>query len=276
MPLIDAIVTFYNEPPSAILATVGALAQQAWGFQTIFLVDDGSQNPLPKDLLDPFPSVCLIRNAENKGISFSRNLALSKTHADYIACVNVDILPAPGWSKAMVSVLEHKADVGCTFSHLRPHKKNLLSAWRFQFHEQKYEIPSGVVAFAPGHAVMFRRADLVTVGGYNTYFRKVGEDNYISQQLRKIGLETWYQNEPLSVSIQKDTLMNLSKKHMARVSGNNLGKLEFKDYLRKANPEFILRLGRNIRKFRWYFLPIDIIIYLLSFYYFTKSKGSFN
>jgi GT2 family glycosyltransferase len=186
--------------------------------------------------------------------------------------VNVDILPEPGWTKAMVKVLQDQPDVGCTFSHLRPHKKNLLSAWRFQFHEQKYEIPSGVVAFAPGHAVMFRRADLVTVGGYNTFFRKVGEDNDISQKLRKQGLETWYENQPLSISIQKDTLMNLSKKHMARVSGNNLGKLDFKVYLKKANAEFKLRLGRNIMKFRWYYLPLDVMVYLLGFYFFRQSQ----
>jgi glycosyltransferase involved in cell wall biosynthesis len=269
---IDAIVTFYNEKEEAIIATIEALLKQEWGFSKIFLIDDGSTNQITKEKFSSFTSVILLRNEVNKGISFSRNLAIELSKSVFIACINVEILIEPTWTKELIEVLKENPEIGSVYSHLRPQKKMLLTSWRFHFHEQRYEIPSGVVSFAPGHAVLFRRADLLAVGGYNPYYRKVEEDYYISNQLKKKGFEIWYYNAPLSISIQKDTLLHISKKHMTRIAGNYFGVLTGITYFKIATRDFLFRIGRNTVKLRLHFIPLDIIIYLLGFYYYMKNK----
>ena len=269
---MDAVVTFYNEDTTAIQTTLEALLRQETPFSTIFLVDDGSTDPVTTDLFGMYPNVEWVRNEVNMGISFSRNRVIQLSSAGYIACINIDVILHPRWTTELIRLLEQDPGIGSVFSRMEPEKNTLLSAWRFRFHEQKYNLPSGEVKFAPGHAVLFRRSELLSAGAYNNALKRVGEDYDISLRMQKAGLITWYCNKPLSVSIQQDTLANLSRKQMVRITGNSLETMTWNVFFRRSFRIFFATLMRNLGKGRLFFLPIDVIVFVRGFYFFRKEQ----
>jgi len=266
------VVTFFNEGTAAIRKTLEALLRQERPFSTIFLVDDGSTDPVATGVFGEYPNVQWLHNEVNMGISFSRNRVIQLSTAEYIACINIDVILHPRWTTELIRLLEQDPGIGCVFSRMEPEKNNLLSAWRFRFHEQKYNLPSGEVKFAPGHAVLFRRCELLSAGAYNPALKRVGEDYDISLRLQKSGLNTWYCNKSLSVSIQQDTLANLSRKQMVRITGNNLETMTGEVFFRRSFRIFLSRVMRNLGKGRLLFLPIDVIVFVRGFNYFKKAK----
>lgn len=172
----------------------------------------------------------------------------------------------------MLSSASTKKEVGAVFGQLIPAQKTLLSRWRMRFHEIHYNIPSGFVKFAPGHAVMFRTDDLKAVGGYNELLKRVHEDADICERLEKIGLKIYYENAAIATSHQEDSLNNLARKTVIRSTWGQFDTISFLAFFKATTASCLNRIMRNAYKGRWLFLPIDIVIYCKGFRLFFQQK----
>lgn len=275
---IDAIICTYNESISKINSTLIGCLEQSTPFRKIYLVDDASTTVFEaKELID-HPSINLIVLEKNKGISGARNTALKMSDADYVACINIEVVLEKNWLKSCLEFLVNKADAGCVFGKLIPYKQTLLSKWRMRFHEVQFDsLESGnTYVFAPGHAVLFKKHALDEVGLYNESFRLTYEDGEICWRLRNIGYETYYINNVSCISLQDDNLLNLAKKQLLRLPGQLpeqiTSEMNYKKFFYEHSKDSIYRIGRNIYKRRLNYIFIDIPVYTLGFYYFYKSK----
>lgn len=274
---VDIVIPAYNERPKAIESTLLACLNQTYPASAIFFVDDYSRQPIV--LPEPFqdrqkPAIQLIRLEVNQGISVARNTAIRNSSASYIACVNIDVLLEPDWIQTCIKCLEANPSLGACFTKILPHNDaSILSKWRIRFHEQKYDSISGLARFAPGHAVLFRRDAIVLVGGYTNELRRTHEDADICFRMREKGLETYYTIDSFCISIQEDSLSNLAYKQLIR-DGFDIDKpFSLHQLVWKTTRSLFNRLARNLIKGRFYFIPVDLLIYLFGILSSVKSKS---
>ena len=266
----DVIIPVFRERGDALEATIDACLHQEYPASQILVVDDGSPIPvsIPERLRNlhtvfktPSVEVRLLRLEENSGISAARNFAIAHSTAALVACVNCEVLPAPDWLQACSSHLsQHPRAAGCFTRIVPENPKRLLSRWRMRFQEPKYgDLPRSM--FAPGHAVLFRREALDSVGGYDIRFRRVREDFDICERLKNAGWETHYITESRCISIQDDGLLMLSRKALARSDWHSPEDYSFPKVVVDQTRWLMMRLGRNLVKFRFYFWPVDLAVW---------------
>jgi len=200
---VDVIIPVYRERTEALTATLAACLTQTYPVSKIFVVDDGSPEPvfLPAPI-QPMSKVCLIRLPYNQGISAARNAAIARSDALFIACINTQVLPDSDWLATCVDYLSRHEDVGACYTRLVAHRPNrILTRWRMRFLETKFGEETGLSEFAPGHAVLFRRTSVDRVGGYDVRRRLHHEDSDICRRIGKCGWATHYIANSRCVSI---------------------------------------------------------------------------
>jgi cellulose synthase/poly-beta-1,6-N-acetylglucosamine synthase-like glycosyltransferase len=266
---VDVVIPVYNERQEALEKTLRACFEQTYPIRRIFIVDDGSNEPVSLPIwARSSPQVSLLRHSHNQGISAARNQAIACSNSSLLACVNVEVLPDRDWLAACEGYLSEHPNVGACYTRVVPESPDrLLTRWRIQFHEQKYNEQSGPCVFAPGHAVLFRKKAVDSVGGYDPRYRRNYEDSDICERMRRLGWETHYVAKSRCVSTQKDSLRGLAAKQLLRdscwshLTDGPLIRLYF--LLTKWT---LIRAGRNLLQGRVYFLPIDAGIWACGFW----------
>ena len=262
-PAVDVVIPVFGEREQALTETLSACAKQSYPISKIFVVDDGSPEPvcLPA-WAQTAPQVALLRLVQNLGISAARNAGIARSDAPFLACINTDVLPDPDWLKICVTYLLSSPRLGACYTRLVSATPNrLLTRWRMRFLETKFGEHSGPTPFAPGHAVLFRREAVQAVSGYDPRLRLHHEDSDICFRMRDAGWETLYAAESRCVSIQQDQLAQLTGKVLREAgwyspSESSLGRLYF-DHTKLT----LVRAGRNVVKGRLSFLPVDAAIW---------------
>lgn len=262
-PTVDVIIPVYRERPEALAATLSACVKQEYPIARIFVVDDGSPEPVSlPEWAQTSTQISLLRLPKNQGISGARNAGIAQSDAPLLACVNTEVIPDPDWLATSVGYILSRPTVGaCYASLVSATPDRLLTRWRMRFLETKFGDESGPTSFAPGHAVLFRRQAVEAVSGYDPYFRLHHEDSDICHRMKKLGWETHYVADTRCVSIQQDHLMQLVGKVLRETgwyspSEGSLAHLYF--YHTKWT---LVRAGRNLVKGRLSFLPVDAAIW---------------
>ena len=256
--VVDAVITTFNESPKQINITLQSCIKQSYPFNKIYLVDDGSANFYVSDIIE-HPLIEVIQLPKNLGISGARNIGISQSSAEYIACINVEIELEPNWLKLLLeNFCEcHEFPISAAFGRLVNNNKSFLSNWRMRFHEQQYEMNSGIAKFAPGHAVLFKRFFLDQVKGYNTEFKLVHEDADICFRLQRLGTLIYYNAQVITISYQQDSLGLISKKHFVRITVGRCKSLGYREFLKILLRDHFNRVFRNLVKGRWSFFFLD-------------------
>jgi len=262
-PSVDVVIPVYGERAEALSATLSACVKLTHPVSRIFVVDDGSPTPVSlPDWAQSSAHISLLRLPHNQGISAARNAAIALSNSAFLACINTEILPAPGWLDTCLDYLVSHPSVGACFTRTVPQRPDrLLTRWRMRFQEPKYPEQSGPVPFAHGHAVLFRKDAVDAVGGYDVRFRRHHEDSDICQRMKTAGWESHFVAGSRCISIQQDSLNELAAKQL-RDSGwySPQESSLFRLYLHLSKWTFI-RAGRNLVKGRFYFIPIDAAIW---------------
>lgn len=260
----DIVIPVYGERAEALAATVSACLKQTYPISRIFIVDDGSPEPisLPR-WAQSLSQICLLRLSQNMGISAARNAAIACSNAPLLACINTEVLPDPDWLETCEKYLSNHQCVGACYARLVPHRPNrILTRWRMRFLEAKFGEQSGPTPFAPGHAVLFRRTALDLVRGYDVRYRRHNEDSDICQRMRSTGWETHYVAESRCISIQEDTLKELAAKELRESYWYSPAESSLIHLYLNLSKWTFIRAGRNILKGRFYFLPVDAAIWV--------------
>jgi cellulose synthase/poly-beta-1,6-N-acetylglucosamine synthase-like glycosyltransferase len=262
-PEVDVIIPVYGERSEALAATLSACLKQTFPVSRIFVVDDGSPEPvsLPQ-WAHSSEQINLICLSQNQGISAARNAAIARSSAAFLACVNSEVLPDADWLAICHSYLSTHPDVGACYTRVVPQwPDRLLTRWRMRFQEPKHADQSGPSEFAHGHAVLFRKEAVDRVGGYDVRYRRHFEDWDICQRMRKVGWESHYVARSRCVSIQEDSLKSLAAKQLRDSGWYSPAESSLAHLYLHLSKWTVVRASRNILKGRLDFLPVDAALW---------------
>lgn len=210
-----------------IARTIEAVASQCHPIEELLVIDDGS----PDDsitIASQYP-VRVIRHDRNRGLAAARNTAWQHTEAEFIATVDTDATPEPGYLKnALMSFEQGPPEVAMTGGRLvEVHTVSPADAWRARYLGQDpgpirwyvdgpeaasssparcaWNVEDGL-PFLTGSDTVARRSALEAVGGYEERFRTNAEDLTLCKALLNHGYH--YEFVPACVAHhhRRDTL----------------------------------------------------------------------
>jgi len=266
MTNVDVVIPVYNERREAIEATLDACLRQTYSISHIFVIDDGSPAPatVPQRIADT-GRVTLTRLPQNLKNAGARNAGLAKCTSPLIACVNCEVLPAPDWLATCVSYISERPEVGVCYTRTVPeHPDRLLSRWRMRFQENRFGPETGKAHFATGHAALFRREAIEKVGGYNIHLGNVSEDSDICERISVAGWDTHFIAQSYCISIQHDTVAEFAKKELSRNAWESPKDYPLSRFILQRSKMLITRMGRNVVKCRFLFLPVDVAVWAVT------------
>jgi GT2 family glycosyltransferase len=146
----------------------------------------------------------VIEEPRNLGFGAAINDACRQSHSRYLATLNDDAAPHPGWLAALVSAIEARPDVGMCASQVRLYGEDLLdsagmlvsgdgsSKQRGHARPPKFFPVMEEVLFPSGSAALYRRAMLDRIGGFDEAFFLYCEDTDLGLRARWAGWRSLY------------------------------------------------------------------------------------
>ena len=179
--------------------TLEALEGQTFKNFNVIIVDNsakGVARGLPARILE---------NPKNVGFGAAINQGVALSAGDYIACLNDDARPAPGWLQALVDALDASPRAGSAASrillagsHGRLDSAGLLlypdGTAKQRGHGRPAEdfATSGEVLLASGCAALYRRTMLELTGGFDEEYFLYCEDSDLGLRAQLAGWSCSY------------------------------------------------------------------------------------
>ena len=190
-PMVSVVICAYNAERT-MLPCLESLRRLKYPHYEIVIVDDGSRDRTA-DIAMEFPEFRLIRQP-NKGLSVARNVGMHAARGEIIAYTDSDCVVDPDWLTLMVRAMVDGGFDGCGGPNYAPHEEGRVE---------------GCVAAAPGapcHVLVdddraehlagcnmvFTKAALVAVGGFDAQFTSAGDDVDICWRLLDAGFTLGY------------------------------------------------------------------------------------
>lgn len=184
---------------------LGALQEQTYRDFDVVVVDNGSADGSAEWLGQNFAGR-VIANETNRGFAAAVNQGIRASPGQYIATLNNDTAPSPGWLAELMAAMESEARVGMCASKMlfadRPHIINSTGicvdragiAWDRRGGEVDDERETAPVeVFGPcGGAALYRRVMLDEVGLFDEDFFAYLEDVDLAWRARRAGWRCLY------------------------------------------------------------------------------------
>jgi O-antigen biosynthesis protein len=190
-PMVSVVICAYNAERT-MRQCLESLRQLDYPSFEVIIVDDGSGDATPK-IAAEFPEFRLIRQP-NRGLSTARNVGLKAALGELVAYTDSDCVVDPHWLTLMVREMIEGELGGCGGPNYAPHEEGWIE---------------GCVAASPGapcHVLMgddraehlagcnmvFVKAALEDVGGFDPQFTAAGDDVDICWRLMEAGYSLGY------------------------------------------------------------------------------------
>jgi len=115
--LVDVVIVNWNGR-AHLERCLAALTVQTWRDKAIWVVDNGSRDGSLAYVQAHYPQVRLLGNPENRGFAVANNQAIRAGRAPFVATLNNDCTPEPGWLAALIDALEREPAVGMAASKM--------------------------------------------------------------------------------------------------------------------------------------------------------------
>jgi glycosyltransferase involved in cell wall biosynthesis len=183
-PTVSVVMPCYNQGKYLDEAVQSVLRQTYQDFE-IFVVDDGSTDPETIRILDNYgrPKTKLIRTS-NQGLSAARNTGIKACSGKYILPLDADDKISSTYLEKAVRVLEENENVGIVYC-----KAELFGEVSGAWELPAYRFPDILLGNQIFCSAFFRRADWVTVNGYNPVYAWEDFDFWLS--LIELGREVF-------------------------------------------------------------------------------------
>jgi N-acetylglucosaminyl-diphospho-decaprenol L-rhamnosyltransferase len=187
---VDAVIVTYNSA-----AVIGSCLASLPPGPSITVVDNGSSDDTLAVARATRPEARVLRTPRNIGYGAAANLGFARGKAPYAILINPDAVLAEGAVAALVAAGERYPDAGL----LAPRSRDPSGRIEFRArtaHARFLTNPRGVPAepegdccapYVGGAIMMFRRAALDAVGGFDERFFLSGEDDDINLRLSAAG-----------------------------------------------------------------------------------------
>lgn len=111
LPLVSIISVNFNQPEPTV-EMIDSLLKITYPKVEIIIIDNGSTIGNLEESLQKFPSVKLIKSAENLGFAGGNNLGIQKATGDYILLLNNDTIADPGFLEPLVQKCLNDTTIG--------------------------------------------------------------------------------------------------------------------------------------------------------------------
>lgn len=114
---VDVVIPTYNGR-QYLDGCLRALRRQTFGDFAILVVDDGSTDGTVEFVGERYPEARVVRLPRNSGLARACNVGVAATSAEFVALLNNDTEPEPGWLGALVAALDAAPRAGSAASKL--------------------------------------------------------------------------------------------------------------------------------------------------------------
>jgi hypothetical protein len=171
-------------------------------------VDNGSTDGSVTFVREYYPEVQVLAFDRNRGFASAVNAGIRESHSPYVALLNVDTIPLPGWLLHLVETIKSGPDVGSVASKMLQLENPTLVddagdmfSWYGSARKrgqgepaQWYDRPEEVLSACAG-AALYRRALLEELGGFDESFVSYLEDIDLGLRARLLGYRCLYAPE---------------------------------------------------------------------------------
>ena len=160
----------------------------------VIIVDNSGQGLVRRN--GAAPGARVIENSRNAGFGAAMNQGLRASGAPYLAALNDDAVPHPGWLDALVTALDRRPDAGMCASQVRLFGEDRLdsagmlvardgSSKQRGHGKLPADFPEAEETLFPsGSAALYRRAMLEETGGFDDRFFLYCEDTDLGLRAR--------------------------------------------------------------------------------------------
>jgi GT2 family glycosyltransferase len=197
---VSVVVPNWNGRAWLRLCLEGIRAQDSSALEVI-VVDNASDDGSLEYLRSEFPYVRLIPLGRNTGFAYAANRGVDAARGEFVALVNTDVVLGPHWLARMAAALGRHpkaAAVACKMLVLDEPARiydagDVLrrdgvceQRGRFAFDDGRWDEPGEVFGACAG-AALYRRAAILSVGGFDERYFAYLEDVDLALRLRLAG-----------------------------------------------------------------------------------------
>jgi len=169
---------------------------QTYPLWEILLVDDGSSDNTVE--ITKQYNVKIIQHQENKGISVTRNTAISHSNGDFLAGVDSDVTLDPHWLEYIMENFSGNHVGGVGGRIIESNRNGVIGRWLLAHRNPDGGTKKRTVKALPSAAAVFRKKSLLEIGGYNDDKRYDHSDLDASMRIKIIGYELIYEPQALA------------------------------------------------------------------------------
>ncbi|MBR6163911.1 glycosyltransferase [bacterium] len=277
---VSVIIPCYNQGKYVEEAINSVLAQTYKNIEIVCVNDSSTDNSseIIKSVAEKHSNIVCLDNKENRGVIYSRNLAIMSSDGEYILPLDADDTIEPTYIEKAVKILAANPSIGIVYCKLR----------EFGDKEQFVEItPFDKSNFLYDNCIfnsaLFRKSDFLQVGKYKDYMYEGWEDYDLWLSFVAQGFDVYRIEEPLFNyrKFAKGTRSEYARKYKKKIL-KQIIKNHIDLYL--EDEQFLDRLfSLNRKKYKKYkrlfnvFLPIIIIeslLLIIIFIYWLQNAKS--
>ena len=217
--MISIVIPTYNRPDALArcLAGVAALTGVPDGLEVIVVNDGGEPSPGPVvarfgDRLD-----VVVLEPAHAGPAAARNAGAARARHPFVAFLDDDCVPAPGWVAALVerfAAAPGDAIGGRTLNALPANVFSSTSQLLIDYLYDHYNAGGARPTFLASNNLAFPRDELHAIGGFDPAFpRAAGEDRDLCDRWRRRGHRLTYAPEAVVHHAHALTLRSFWRQH---------------------------------------------------------------
>ena len=206
-PMVSIIIVTWNSK-EYLHTCLDKFPAQTWDDFEIILIDNGFEDETLNELHNTYPALDLLihRLGSNLGFAIANNIGVHLARGKWIALLNADAFPEPGWLEQLLRTVDQNPDFSFFSSRqIQYNDPDLLDgagdiyhvsglAWRngYKLPSKIYGLEQKEVFSACAAAALYSREEFLKVGGFDEDYFSYFEDVDLGFRLRLGGAKCLY------------------------------------------------------------------------------------